>query len=556
MRKRLLLCYLAAGIFMSAIMGRSAVCQELEIDSSFSVESAQPGDQVTLQVNLVIPEGFHIYGSKNQNNATAFSFDDSVALAVSGDPEIPEGKQIEGKVLPEYWLEGKVALKQTFTVGEQAAGETALNGELQFVICSEKRCKPPAKKSFTATLKVVAGQDQEKMAGSKLATTEQGKKGDKDVAAEKKKLRALVKELNAFFRKGDIGALEKQMTKHAKVQFVTDTLFLLDEFTYDGAGIEDEGFEDEEFEDEESEDEEFEEGDLYSDEELDMIDELIDISDEYDLSQLDVFYPDSARTKAQMYAYDVKLFEALGPDEKRVKILNQIVPRLVKLAPDYGLLDGSISKIEIFKNHANITVSFADEEEVSDEASGAGNVLAAADIFRFKRSDSGWMWDGFDDVALDAMIKESSQKTLENVRLIGETFDGKKVHLESYRGKVVLIDFWGTWCSPCIAELPELKKIHGAMKEHGFEIIGVAADSKEQLKGFFEESPLPWPSIVDAKSKIVDKFGVSGFPTLLLMDQEGNHVASGLHGVKLVDEIIKRLDLKKSDFKDLRSDLK
>jgi len=155
MKKLLHICSLATAFFVSAMASQAwSADQELEIDAHFSAESVQPGDQVTLKVNLVVPEGFHIYGSKNRNNATTFSFVDSAALTFAGDPVIPNGKRIRGKAGTEHWLEGNVNLEQTFTVGDQASGEVTLNGELAYMICNKQFCRPPAKKQFTATLQV------------------------------------------------------------------------------------------------------------------------------------------------------------------------------------------------------------------------------------------------------------------------------------------------------------------------------------------------------------------------------------------------------------------
>jgi len=160
MKYRLLLCFLILGVVVSTLVGQAFAFQELEIDARFSAESARPGEQITLQVNLDVPEGFHIYGSKNRNNATTFSFADSVALAVAGDPVIPDGKRTKGKAGTERWLEGKVSLEQKFTVSEQAAGEITLSGKLNYMICNKQFCKPPTKKQFTATLRVDAGPEE------------------------------------------------------------------------------------------------------------------------------------------------------------------------------------------------------------------------------------------------------------------------------------------------------------------------------------------------------------------------------------------------------------
>ncbi|MEZ6095794.1 MAG: TlpA disulfide reductase family protein [Pirellulaceae bacterium] len=123
--------------------------------------------------------------------------------------------------------------------------------------------------------------------------------------------------------------------------------------------------------------------------------------------------------------------------------------------------------------------------------------------------------------------------------------------LSDYRGKVVLVDFWGTWCKGCIMEFPNLKKLVDALKGKDFEIVGIAQDDAETLKGFLEKKPLPWTNIVDGETNICGKFNIQMFPTTLLIDKEGNHVASNLHGAELVSKLSELLELTDEESREL-----
>ena len=130
--------------------------------------------------------------------------------------------------------------------------------------------------------------------------------------------------------------------------------------------------------------------------------------------------------------------------------------------------------------------------------------------------------------------------------LTATTLEGKEIALEDYRGKVVLLDFWATWCPPCIEGLPEIKKAYAAYKDKGFEIIGISLDQNiEPLEEFIAEEDLNWINIYDANqdASLADQFSVSSIPTLYLLDQEGKIVALNPRGEGVLEnELAKLLD--------------
>ena len=103
--------------------------------------------------------------------------------------------------------------------------------------------------------------------------------------------------------------------------------------------------------------------------------------------------------------------------------------------------------------------------------------------------------------------------------------DGKEVSLSKMKGKVVLIDFWATWCGPCIAELPNVLKAYNALHSEGFEIIGISFDqSKVKLERFVKKEKMPWPQYFDGQgwgNKYGKEYGITGIPAMWLIDKKG-----------------------------------
>jgi thiol-disulfide isomerase/thioredoxin len=106
--------------------------------------------------------------------------------------------------------------------------------------------------------------------------------------------------------------------------------------------------------------------------------------------------------------------------------------------------------------------------------------------------------------------------------------DGREVDLAKLRGKPVLIDFWATWCGPCVQEVPNVVAVYKKYHDRGFEIVGISLDEdKEALEKFVKEKEMPWPQYFDGKgweNEFSKKFGIDSIPRMWLIGPDGKIV--------------------------------
>lgn len=164
----------------------------------------------------------------------------------------------------------------------------------------------------------------------------------------------------------------------------------------------------------------------------------------------------------------------------------------------------------------------------------------------------------------DTQFGQMAQGSLKQMEGVGKPFELKFEELrsgetlsvqEDLKGKVVVIDFWATWCGPCIAEMPNMKKLYEQYKDQGVEFIGVSLDApesqggREKLVQYVEQNNVPWPQYYQGNgwdSEFSKSWGVNAIPQLFIVDAEGK-----LHSVEargqleeMIPALIKQRDEK------------
>jgi peroxiredoxin len=113
---------------------------------------------------------------------------------------------------------------------------------------------------------------------------------------------------------------------------------------------------------------------------------------------------------------------------------------------------------------------------------------------------------------------------------------GKTINLAQYKGQVVMINFWATWCGPCRQEMPLLETIYKKYKPMGFTLLGVNVEpDSKPAEDWLKATPVSFPILFDTKSEVSKMYEVSGMPSTIIVDRKGN-VRVIHHGYKPGDE--------------------
>jgi len=137
------------------------------------------------------------------------------------------------------------------------------------------------------------------------------------------------------------------------------------------------------------------------------------------------------------------------------------------------------------------------------------------------------------------MFNAALQPGAQPIAFQAKDLDGKALNLDQYKGKVLLLDFWATWCGPCVGEMPNVVAAYDKFKGQGFDIVGISfdrADARQTLIDFTQKNKMPWRQVYDGKfwkSEVGQLYGVQAIPFTVLVGRDGTIAAVNARGPAL-----------------------
>ena len=220
----------------------------------------------------------------------------------------------------------------------------------------------------------------------------------------------------------------------------------------------------------------------------------------------------------------------LATDADRAKLVGELAASIRALPPGNQRLNlasglcNLATEGDLGKEAMN-AVSATLAQSLKETAGSAGDYIELAKLVRYEH-----VAPPPSDPAMDAAtaILELRDEILQETGFNLTGLDGKTYNLDGLRGRIVLLNFWATWCPPCRREMPDMEKLYQRYETKGLIVLAVSDEDRETVSGFLKKQNYTFPVLLDPGRKVNTAFNVEGIPKSFLFDRQGKLVAQAI----------------------------
>ena len=224
------------------------------------------------------------------------------------------------------------------------------------------------------------------------------------------------------------------------------------------------------------------------------------------------------------------------PDEVRGGATKQLATqiRALPVTPNKRLLAYELASLSTEGDFGHDTVQDAaatladalrEQPQPAEKGQPPGPYIELAQLVRYEHAQVS-LHDAQFDAALAKMTSDDERRAQIDFTLTD--LQGKTWRLKDLKGKVVLINFWATWCPPCLKEIPDLQALYQRFQNQGFVVLAISDEDVDKVKPFVARHGMSYPVFVDPSRKVIDQFSIDGIPKSFVYDRSGKLAAESI----------------------------
>lgn len=204
-----------------------------------------------------------------------------------------------------------------------------------------------------------------------------------------------------------------------------------------------------------------------------------------------------------------------------------VLPNKLKLAGALADLstEGDFGRDTLQEVTTTLATTLHEEFPPAKDGQPDGLFVELASLVRYEHmqaeSDNPQFAEAMAKLEADDAERQTADFTLQDLQ-------GKPWHLRELKGKIVLVNFWATWCPPCRKEMPDLQALYDKYKDQGFLVLSISDEEMAKVSPFISERKITYPVLLDPGRKVNDAFVVEGIPKSFVYDRDGKMVAQSI----------------------------